>query len=167
MKYNWYRYHGKDIVVPTLNSEWDLEFVDGDRFGYRKARNGKHMVIHFADKDDVFELKEKDINRIIANSKGWSGKVKGKKVEAGEGGLDKEKINDRERYDLQIDSSNLKKAWLDKKNKELHVIFHNDAHWVYQDVTLAQAKRLEKAESQGSYFYYRIRNVKPQYKVSD
>jgi hypothetical protein len=61
----------------------------------------------------------------------------------------------------------LKRAWLDKKAKEFHAVFHSDVHWVYEDVSLALAKQLEKAESQGQFFHYRIRNVKKQRKISD
>lgn len=164
-RYKWFKYEGKIVELATDHPEYNIEIHPGDKFAYKKI-GANHYVVLRTDMDFRFKLKVKDAERIINNSAGWSGKIKGNKVEAGVGGKDKPNTNTKDIYELQIDSSNLKKAWYDKKEKELHVVFHNDAHWAYEEVTLRQAKALENAESQGRYFIYKIRNVKPQYKVS-
>ncbi|AGS81992.1 hypothetical protein O152_gp107 [Pseudomonas phage PaBG] len=179
-RYKWFLYQGRDVVLVTDHPEFDLQLVKEAKFGYRKI-GANHYVVARSDLDVRFKIKEKDAKRIINNSRGWKGKIRSVPVEAGTGGLDapvkssKGKRtpsnvpdkNDPNLYVLQIDSSNLARAWLDKKAKELHVVFHSDVHWVYEDVSLKLAKQLEAAESQGRFFIYRIREVKKQYKVSD
>lgn len=172
--YKWFKYTGKKTVVETKDPEYDINLKVGDRYAYRKFRN-KHYIVPRTDLDYKFEVTVKEAKRIILSSEGWSGKIKGVVVEAGVGGKDKatkkpkdnaKKRDNDEVYDLTIDSSNLKKAWYDKKEKELHVIFHNDAHWAYEEVSLKLAQAMERADSQGSFFHYKIKQVKPQYRVS-
>ncbi len=179
-RYKWFLYQGRDVVLVTDHPEFDLQLVKDAKFGYRKI-GANHYVVARSDLDVRFKVKEKDAKRIINNSRGWKGKIRSVQVAAGVGGLDAASApskgkrtpsnmpdkNDPNLYVLQIDSSNLARAWLDKKAKELHVVFHSDVHWVYEDVSLKLAKQLEAAESQGRFFIYRIREVKKQYKVSD
>lgn len=166
-KYKWYVYQGRTVKLNTDHPEFDLELSKDEKFGYRKI-GLNHYLVDRSNLKVRFKLLAKDAARLIKNSKGWKGKIKGTPVDAGKGGLDKAIVKDsKDIYRLQIDSSNLSEAWYDKKDKELHVIFHNGAHWAYQEVTLALAKKLESAESQGRFFIYRIRDAKPQYKVSN
>lgn len=170
-KYQWVEYQGPKLILETDHPEFDFELTRGAKLGIRKYR-GNFYVVAKDDLDFRFKSSEKDVKKILKKSRGWSGKVKGVRVSAGEGGLDKKAKaypteSDKDTYVLDIDSSNLHAAWYDKKAKELHVVFHGGAHWAYEEVTLAMAKRLEAAESQGRYFIYKIRDVKPQYKVSD
>lgn len=165
-KYNWFLYGGRTVTLVTDHPEFDLQLVEGSKFGYRKI-GANHYIVSRKDVNTRFKVKEKDATRLIANSRGWKGKIKGIEVKKGVGALDKPKEDPKDRYTLQMDSSNLKAAWLDKKNKELYVTFHNGVTWVYEDVSLALAKQLERAESQGRFFIYRIRDVKKQRKISD
>ena len=165
-KYKWYIYQGRDVELITDHPELDLGLSAGEKFGYRKI-GANHYIVDRSNLNVRFKVKEKDAVRLIMNSNGWGGKIKGVPVVKGEGGKDKPVQKDKNIYTLDIDSSNLKRAWLDVKKKELHVVFHSDVHWLYEDVSLKLAKQLEAAESQGRFFIYRIRDVKPQYKISD
>lgn len=165
-KYKWYIYNGREVDLITDHPELDLSLAPGEKFGYRKI-GANHYLVDRGNLNVRFKIKEKDATRLVANSKGWSGKIRGVAVTKGAGGLDTQPKDDKNTFTLQIDSSNLKKAWLDKPNKELHVVFHSDVHWVYEDVSLKLAKQLNDAESQGRFFIYRIRDVKKQRKISD
>ncbi len=171
-KYKWFIYQGRTVTLVTDHPEFDFQLSEGGKFGYRKI-GVNHYLVSRADLNTRFKIKEKDAIRITTNSKGWKGKIRGIQVEGGVGGKDTPKKaamlapEDKNIYTLAIDSSNLKRAWLDKKRKELHVVFHSDVHWLYEDVSLALAKQLEKAESQGQFFHYRIKTVKKQRKISD
>ncbi|MNQ23835.1 hypothetical protein D3C85_370120 [compost metagenome] len=175
-KYKWFLYGGRNVTLVTDHPEFDLQLVEGSKFGYRKI-GANHYIVSRKMLDIRFKVKEKDAARITTNSTGWKGTIRGVKVEPGIGGKQKPvKVrpgnstypdpNDKNLYILDIDSSNLLRAWLDKKAKELHVVFHSEVHWLYEDVSLAMAKQLEKAESQGQYFHYRIKMVKKQRKIS-
>lgn len=165
-KYKWFTYQGRPIHLVTDHPEFDLELEEGNRFAYRKI-GANHYLVSRGDLDIRFKIKEKDAKRVIANSKGWKGKIKGIPVDAGQGGRDVPKPSDDPNiFTLQIDSSNLAQAWLEKKEKLLHVVFHSGVHWAYENVSLALAKKLEAAESQGQFFIYRIRDVKKAYQVS-
>lgn len=175
-KYKWFVYGGRDITLVTDHPEFDLQLGKDAKFGYRKI-GANHYLVSRKILDIRFKVQEKDATRIINNSVGWKGTIRSIKVEAGIGGKQKPvkahpgdsnypDPNDKNIYILDIDSSNLKRAWLDKKAKELHVVFHSDVHWLYEDVSLAMAKQMESADSQGQYFHYRIRNVKKQRKIS-
>lgn len=177
-RYQWFVYKGRPVKLLTDHPEFDIQMEPDSKFGFRKIGANHYLVLR-NDLDIRFKVKEKDATRIVNNSVGWGGKIRSVQVTKGVGGLDKPKkaparrgVNypdptDPNLYVLQIDSSNLARAWLDKKAKELHVVFHSDVHWLYEDVSLALAKKLESAESQGRFFIYRIRDVKKQRKISD
>lgn len=172
-KYKWYIYQGRTVTLVTDHPEFDFQLSEGGKYGHRKI-GANHYIVSRADLDTRFKIKEKDATRITNNSTGWKGKIRGIQVQPGVGGKDKPKKPvpgvdpaDKNIYILEIDSSNLKRAWLDKKRKELHVVFHSDVHWLYEDVSLALAKQMEKAESQGQFFHFRIKTVKKQRKISD
>jgi hypothetical protein len=165
-KYKWFLYQGRPIHLVTDHPEFDLEMEEGNKFAYRKI-GANHYLVSRGDLDIRFKIKEKDAKRVIANSRGWKGTIRGVKVVNGAGGLDKpKKSDDPNIFTLHIDSSNLAQAWLEKKEKLLHVVFHSGVHWAYENVSLALAKQLESAESQGQFFIYRIREVKKAYKVN-
>lgn len=175
-RYKWFLYGGRDITLITDHPEFDLQLSEGSKFGYRKI-GANHYIVSRKMLDIRFKIKEKDATRITTNSVGWKGTIRSVKVEAGIGGKEKPRKavpgnsnypdpKDPNLYILEIDSSNLKRAWLDKKAKELHVVFHSEVHWLYEGVSLALAKQLEAADSQGQFFIYRIREVKKQRKIS-
>lgn len=166
-KYKWYVYQDKrPLTVDTSDKDYDLTFTQGDKFGYFR-RGTKHYVVHRGDLEFQVRIRERDAQRLVDNSRGWQGKIKGEVVGAGEGGVDKRKklADDPNLYVLEINSSNLKSAVYYKKEKELEIEFVSGPVWRYGDVTLRLAKNLEAAESQGSFFHYKIKNAKPQYKV--
>lgn len=175
-KYKWYTYNGRMVTLVTDHPEFDFQLGPGGKFGYRKI-GANHYIVSRSDLNIRFKIKPNDAERITTNATGWKGKIRGIQVEAGTPvaarpknvkGSDKyPDENDPNLYILQIDSDNLLRAWVDKKAKELHVVFRkSEAHWVYEDCSLAFAKKLESADSQGSFFYYRVRGVKKERKIS-
>lgn len=175
-KYKWFVYNGRMVTLVTDHPEFDFQLGPGGKYGYRKV-GANHYIVARDDLNLRFKIKPNDAERITTNSTGWKGRIKGIQVEAGVPGAAKPKAaqrgikypdeNDPNLYILNIDSDNLLRAWVDKKAKELHVVFRNsEAYWVYENVSLALAKQLESAPSQGSFFYYRIRGVKKERKIS-
>lgn len=166
-KYKWFKYEDKRALeLDCSDKEFLLGIYPGDRFGYYK-RGAYHYVVPRNDLDFKVRIRGSDAARLLDNSSGWKGKIKGVVMQPGEGGKDKRaKIKaDPNIHVLEINSSNLESAKYFKKEKELEVGFKNGAVWRYQEVSPKLAKDLENADSQGSFFYYKIRNVKPQYQV--
>ena len=164
-KYKWFKYMDKRALeLDCSDKEYLLGINPGDRFGYYK-RGSYHYVVPRDDLTFQVRIRATDAARLLKNSTGWKGKIKGTLVAAGIGGKDKKVAEDPNIYVLDINSSNLESARYFKKEKELEVEFKNGAVWRYQEVTMRLAKAVESAESQGSFFYYKIRNVKPQYQV--
>jgi hypothetical protein len=165
--YKWFKYNGREVMFHTGHEVHNLHLFKGEIFGYKKFKD-HHYVVDKSNTEVRFELKQKDVDRIIRNSHGWTGKVDKLPVKAGVGGLDKpiQEQDTKDLHHLQIDSSNLKAATYDKKQKILTVTFHNGATWNYLGVTPKEARDLENAESQGRYFIYKIRSIKEQHKVS-
>lgn len=164
-KYKWYTYEDlRTVEVETSDDMYDLTFMQGDKYGYFK-RGKKHHIVHRSDLKFQVTISEKDAERLIRNSKGWRGKIRGVQVQAGKGGKDTQVTSDKDTYVLDINSSNLRSAVYHKKLKALDIEFHSGVVWRYEEVTLRQAKAMEEAESQGSYFHYKIKLVKPQYKI--
>lgn len=170
-KYKWYHYEGKELELKGIGTAdgYSLHLYHGEIIGYRKF-GSKHFVIDKTNPEVRFSLNEKDVYRIIKNSRGWEGRVHRVKVSAGVGGLDKpaEEKDKGGWHFLQIDSSNLRDAAYNKKTKSLVVRFHNGAVWEYLNVTPKEARDLEAGtgfdNSQGRYFIYKIREVKEQHK---
>lgn len=165
--YKWYKYHGRELIFPTGHPDHELHLFDGEIFGYKKFKD-KHYLVDKSNTEVRFELKEKDATRLIKNSAGWQGIVDKKPVKAGVGGKDKPAPSTQDTNNLhflEIDSSNLHAAVYDKKEKILYVEFKNGAKWAYLKVTKKEATDLEEAPSQGRYFIYKIREVKPQHRV--
>lgn len=164
-KYKWFVYEDRRTVeVETSDDRYDLTFMQGDKFGYFK-RGKKHNIVHRSDLKFQVTISEKDAERLIKNSKGWKGKIRKVQVMPGTGGKDKTAVSDKDTYVLDINSSNLRSAVFHKKLKAIDIEFHSGVVWRYEEVTLRQAKALEAAESQGRYFHYKIKLVKPQYKL--
>lgn len=164
----WFTYQGKEIVFSEdrHNPEYELDLRPGEVYGVLKSGK-RYTVWHKTSLKVEFTLYEAEAKRLIQHSTGWTGKVRGFTVNAGKGGMDKkpERLPKGLRK-LEIDSSNLKTAEYDEENQTLFVTFHtSDAKWAYEKVTPLEAKEMEAAPSQGRYFIYRIRDVKPQYRV--
>lgn len=166
--FKWYKYGGKLLSFEENrhNKEYILELHPGNCFGVRLLR-GKYTVVHKTTPDILFTLKKIEVDRLIEHSKGWTGKVRKITVNAGKGGLDKEKKKPKDPAlrVLEIDSSNLLNCTYDIKHKTLYVEFRNGAVWAYEKVTPKEVDALEAAPSQGRYFIYMIRGPKPQYRV--
>lgn len=170
MAYLGFEYTGRKLKISPKNCDWDIEIIRGDLIAYRSTTKFNYVYLN-EDEDPNFRysLTKGDLKLLLRSTKPTTRmKVKGKVVQPikpnrtatpshGEG----------DAYRLTIDSSNLKAAWYIKETKTLHVVFHNDDHWAYEDVSMSMVRALENHESQGSYFYHKIRNVKPQYKVAD
>ena len=166
-RFKWFQYEDKRALqLDCSDPDYYLGITEGDKFGYYK-HGTRHWVVPRADLDFKVHIKPKDAERLLKASKGWKGKIKGVTVNPGEGGKDKAKSapTSKDVQVLDINSSNLKAARYFKKERLLEVTFHNDVVWAYEEVSPREAKALENAESQGSFFYYKIRNVKPQYKI--
>lgn len=166
--FKWYKYGGKLLSFEENrhNKEYILEIHPGNNFGVRKLR-GKYVVVHKNSPEILFTLKKIEVDRLVEHSNGWTGKVRKITVNAGKGGLDKEKKvpKDPALRVLEIDSSNLLNCTYDIKHKTLYVEFRNGAVWAYEKVTPKEVDALEGAPSQGRYFIYMIRETKPQYRV--
>lgn len=164
-KFKWFEYVDKRALqFETSDPDFDIAFQQGDHFGYRKVGT-KHYLVHEDDVKFQVHVRAVDLSRLVTNSKGWNGKVKRVAVKSGKGGHDMAASKDPNVYILDINSSNLQRVYYYKKEKELEVEFKNGDVWRYEEVTLALAKKLEAAESQGSFFHYNIKQAKPQYKV--
>jgi hypothetical protein len=57
-----------------------------------------------------------------------------------------------------VESSMIKKIGYNASNHQLHIIFHNDSHYIYYNVPVSIYIRLGKADSVGKYF---LSEVKP------
>lgn len=171
-KYKWYKYAGKELAFTENrhHEDYELHLHPGNIFGVRRIGKA-YLVLHKSSPEIIFELKKIEVDRIVEHSNGWSGKVKKITVKAGVGGLEKPPVevppNLKHIRSLQIDSSNLYAVQYDKKKKILYVEFRNGAVWQYEKVTEREANELEAAESQGRYFIYRIRSVKPQQRIQE
>lgn len=172
-RYKWFKYGGKELTFSENrhNEDYELELHPENVFGVQKIGQN-YLVLHKQSPDIEFQLKKAEVDRLIAHSHGWSGKIKKITVKAGVGGLDKPPVEapptKSHIRSLQIDSSNLQAVQYDKKAKILYVKFWSTGDmWQYEKVSAKEADELERAESQGRYFIYRIRAVKPQSKVSE
>ncbi len=166
-RFKWYTYKDKrPLELDCSDPDFLLGIYEGDRYGYYKHGN-RHWIVPRNDLDFKVHIKAKDAERLLKSSAGWKGKIKGVQALPGDkGGKDvPAPPRSKDVYVLDINSSNLKAARYFKKERSLEVTFHSDVVWMYKDVSPQLAKQLENAESQGSFFYYRIRNVKPQYKI--
>lgn len=167
--YKWFKYDGRHLIFPTGHPDHELSLFKGEIYGYRKI-GVHHYVIDKSNPNIRFELKEKDALRILKVSAGWSGLVRKVPVKGGIGGRDKPPAAVKDTgqlHFLEIDSSNLKEAVYDKKEKVLYVGFHTSpAKWAYLNVSKKEAKDLEESPSQGRYFIYMIREVKAQHRVT-
>lgn len=172
-RYKWFKYGGKELTFSENrhNEDYELELHPDNIFGVQKIGQ-TYLVLHKQSPDIEFRLKKVEVDRLIEHSHGWSGKIKKITVKAGVGGLDKPPVEpppDKSHiHVMQIDSSNLQAVQYDKKKKILYVQFWSTGDvWQYEKVSAKEADELERAESQGRYFIYRIRAVKPQQKIDE
>jgi len=170
-KYLWFKYGGKELAFTENrhNEDYELHLHPGNVFGVRKIGSG-YIVLHKNSPEIEFELKKIEVDRIVEHSNGWTGKVRKITVKAGVGGLEKPPVEPPKKLShirsLEIDSSNLYAVQHDSKKNILYVQFRNGDTWQYEKTSAAEADELERAESQGRYFIYRIRSVKPQKKIT-
>jgi len=87
-KYEWYTFEGKRAVsFKNHHKNHELILMPKDRFGVRTYAN-KVRIIDITDPTLIFILSDKEVARIIGRSKGFTGRVKGVALKAGQGGLD-------------------------------------------------------------------------------
>lgn len=170
-QFKWFQYDEKaaELVFDQdrHNEDYVLELHPGNIYGVKKRAHGI-FVVHKNSPDIQFSLNDQEYTRIVTHSKGWSGKIKRQEVKAGVGGLDKPVTELPAGWvRMDVDSSNLNTVIYDKKRKVLYVAFHNGASWAYENVSLKEYKEMEAAESRGRFFIYRIKYVKPQYKLGN
>lgn len=166
-KYEWFVYKGRTArfnVEDGSKIEYDLTLAKGEKFGVRKFR-GAYYLVDAAVLSFQLRLQSVDAERILANSKGWSGKVGKYNVSAGQGGLDKSppkfrRIDKHGRLVLRMDSAMFRRGAYDKKKRVLYLEFRNGAVWEYKGVSPKQVLELEQAKSQGRYFNRFIKDVK-------
>jgi hypothetical protein len=170
-QFKWFQYDEKaaELVFDQdrHNEDYVLELHPGNIYGVKKRAHGI-FVVHKNSPEIQFSLNEQEYMRIVTHSKGWSGKIKRVEVKAGVGGMDKPVTELPDGWvRMQVDSSNLNTVIYDKKRKVLYVAFHNGASWAYENVTKREYEEMEAAESRGRFFIYRIKYVKPQYKLGN
>lgn len=170
-QFKWFQYDEKAAELAfdqdRHNEDYVLELHPGNIYGVKKRAHGI-FVVHKNSPEIQFSLNEQEYNRIVTHSKGWSGKIKRVEVKAGVGGLDKPVTELPDGWiRMQVDSSNLNTVIYDKIRKVLYVAFHNGASWAYENVTVREYEEMEAAESRGRFFIYRIKYVKPQYKLGN
>jgi hypothetical protein len=170
-KFKWFEYDENAAPLrfdqDRHNVDYALDLHPGNVYGVKKRAHGI-FVVHENSPDIQFSLNDQEYTRINQHSKGWSGKIKRVAVKAGVGGLDKPSLELPAGWKrIDLDSSNLNTVIYDTKRKVLYVAFHNGASWAYENVTMKEFKEMEAAESRGRFFIYRIKYVKPQYKLGD
>jgi len=173
-KYRWLEYVGRKFVLDVVGSdrkEYELEITKGEKFGVKNFR-GFTYILDESNLSVQFRLDITDARRIIANSKGYEGKISRYKVLPFIGGKDpKEKRKSRKTTEghtvLTADSSVFSRLVHDPKKEILYVTFHNGAHWEYQLVSKKEATSLERAASQGSYFARKIKPLKPAMRIDE
>jgi hypothetical protein len=170
-KYEWFQYDEgaaeRVFDQPRHNEEYELELHPGNVYGVKKVGRA-YFVVHKHSPDIQFRLNDAEITMIKDKSAGWSGKIRRQTVNAGVGGKDLPAESlPKGWFQIDLDSSNLRTAIYNPKEKTLYITFHNGASWAYEKVTKKEFDEMEAAESRGRYFIYRIRDVKPQYKLGD
>lgn len=170
-KYKWFQYDEgaaeRVFDQPRHNEDYELELHPGNVYGVKKVGR-TYFVVHKHSPDIQFKLNDAEITMITDKSAGWSGKIRKQTVNAGEGGKDKPAESLPKGWlQIDLDSSNLRTAIYNPKDQTLYITFHNGASWAYEKVTKKEFTEMEQAESRGRYFIYRIRDVKPQYKLGD
>lgn len=144
-QFNWYEYKGRGIRFTTPKSE--IIIKKNHVVGIRSIAD-KYYVTDVENKVTI-RIDVADMHRIVSNSKGFTGIVKGTKLRPGVGALDK---RDREDGYVRIDSGMFTRGKYDAKRKTLTLEFRNGAVWQYSNVSAKEVMAFEKAKSQGSFF---------------
>lgn len=167
-KYKWMTYKGRTANFNVTGSDrhsYKLTLEKGERFGIKHLK-GYIYLIDESDLSVQFRLEEKDAKRLIDNSAGYEGKISRYRVEPYLGSNKQEETSSkRDIIAMQTDSSAFYRVKYDQKRNKLYVEFKQGAIWVYDKVTPKEYRNLENADSQGRYFIYEIRNIKPQRKI--
>ena len=165
-KYSWYKYVQHKVIelkAKLGRSTLELEIDNGTIYGLRYIAKKWRLL----DPDDVsasYILGDFDAKRLIANSKGWSGKVSRYKVNAGEGGMDTlnavKKASTSRKTKIRMNSSMFSRGLYDQKKKLLFLVFKNGAVWQYRNVTKDEVLEFQNAKSQGQWYNDNIKGVK-------
>lgn len=172
-KYRWMQYDGRKAtfhVVGQDKEEYDLALEKGEKIGVKKHRGFTYLV-DASDLSLQLKLKPEDAKRIVNNSKAYSGKVGRYKVMPYDGGKDKVALRSDKKdsagvIHLIADSSMFSAVMFDPAKGNLFVRFKNGAIWEYTDVTLKEARSMERASSQGKWFNRKIKGLKPETRVN-
>lgn len=166
-KYKWYVYvNRRKANFSTADADKDFSLKRGEKFGLKKSR-GNYFLIDGEERETQFKLTPAQADRVLNNSKGWSGKIGRVLVKAGTEGranATRQTVEEREvrngYIELRANSSVLRRLYYNKKEKKLIVLFPNNSQWMYFNVTPTEAKALEKSPSQGRYFNLAIKAKK-------
>lgn len=85
--YEWFTYYGRKKTFEDHHKKYDLTLEPKDRFGIRKLGQ-KYKLVDASDTSTLFTFSDKEVKLLIKRSKGFGGKVDGKKAVKGRGGLD-------------------------------------------------------------------------------
>lgn len=152
-RYRWYTYQGKRLKINTEDAE--LSLTKGEIFGIARGSR-TYVYLVDADRDHQIRLEPHDAERIVNNSKGYSGTVGRKTVRAGEGGLDKP----RTEGEVRINSTLFKRGHYNKAKKTLALEFRNGNIWQYADVDAKEVLEFERTSSQGKWYNDYIKAAK-------
>jgi hypothetical protein len=158
-QFNWYEYKGRGIRFTTPKSE--LSIKKNHVVGIRTISD-KYYVTDVENKVTI-RIDVADMHRIVGNSKGFTGIVKGVKLRPGVGALDK---REREEGYVRIDSGMFTRGKYDAKRKTLTLEFRNGAVWEYSNVSAKEVMAFEKAKSQGSFFNEVFKGTKESHRMT-
>lgn len=171
-KYEWFAYNEPKVIefkAKMGHNILELEIDKGSHFGLRQVR-GKWRLLDPDELSGSLMLSDFDAKRLIANSRGWAGKVSRYKVDAGQGGMDtlnkvKKSTVSKGRVSVKMNSSMFSRGLYDTKKKELYLVFKNGAVWRYDNVTRNEIKNFQTAESQGHWYNENIKGVKDSHRL--
>lgn len=92
--YSWYEYAGRKMTLHTGHDEQDLVLFKGEVFGLRKTSKTA-KTYYVVDKSELgirFLLEEKDVQKMISNSFGWTGVINGVTARPGYGGKEHDTV---------------------------------------------------------------------------
>lgn len=152
-RYDWYTYQGKKLNISTPDA--DVSLSKGEVFGISRGTR-TYVYLVDMDRDHQVRLEDHDAERIINNSKGYTGVIGKTTLKAGVGGLDRP----RDEGEVRINSTLFTKGHYNAQKKALSLQFRNGNIWQYADVTPKEVMEFERAKSQGKWYNEYIKATK-------
>lgn len=168
-QYRWLEYLGRNVTLHVVGGdkeEYEVSLSKGEKIGIKNHRGFTYLV-DGSDLSTQFRLDKEEAKRLIANSKGFSGKIGRYKVLPAVGGKDpeevkKNRVDQKGRIRLTTDSSAFSELKYEPSTSSLYVKFKSGAVWQYADVSKKEALGFERAASQGRWFHKKILGLKPE-----